>query len=218
MLRYIPAHALCNADILLDNETAPGTPAASKSVIWVDSTTKKGPLQTDDSGVVHGIISTNYNPSGTASLALGTTDQYIPNSNLLLPAYGMQVGAMFRWYINVTKTAAGVATPIFTIRIGSALSTGDTSRLVLTGAAQTAVLGGGTLIITVMVRTVSASGVIVGNFTVPAPSFGTGQTSTAVSSTFDNTGTIGGQSVGISVTTGTSAAWTIDGTRAELIQ
>src|ERR1700730_5135368 len=180
MLRYIPSHAICNADILLDNELAPSTPAASKSVIWVDSTTKKGPLQTDDSGVVHGIISTHYNPSGTASLALGTTDQYIPNSNLILPAYGMQVGMMFRWYITVSKTANGVATPIFTVRIGTGLSTADTSRLVITGAAQTAVLGGGILFIGVEVRTVSATGIIVGNFTAPSVSFGTGQTSTSI--------------------------------------
>ena len=35
------------ADILIDNQTAPSTPASGKSVLWVDSTTKKF-LQTDD--------------------------------------------------------------------------------------------------------------------------------------------------------------------------
>jgi hypothetical protein len=206
------------ADILLDNEAAPSTPASSKSIIWVDSTTKKQ-CHTDDSGVVHGLISSNYSASGVASVILGTSDAYITNSNLLLPAYGMQVGQLFRWYLNVSKTAAGTATPIIQVRIGTGLSTSDTSRLTMTGLAQTASTGGGgTLIIMVQVRTVSASGVIVGNFTVPHATFGSGQTTTVVSSTFDNTSTIGTQSVGISINAGASSAWTIDSVRAELIQ
>ena len=35
--------------ILIDNQTAPSTPASGKSVIWIDSTTKKL-AQTDDGG------------------------------------------------------------------------------------------------------------------------------------------------------------------------
>ena len=205
------------ADILIDNQVAPVTPAGSKSVIWVDSTTKKL-TQTDDAGVHHGILSTNFSASGAASQVPAVTDTYITNSGLLLPGYGMQVGQILRWYLAVSKTAAGVATPIFTVRIGAAQSTGDTSRLVLTGGAQTAVLGGSIILVAVQVRTVSATGVIVGNFNVGAASFGTGQTSTAISATFDNTATIAGQFVGLSVTIGASAAWTIDAVRAELIQ
>ena len=43
------------ADILLDNETTPSTPASSKSILWVDSTAKRL-MQTDDGGTHRGLI------------------------------------------------------------------------------------------------------------------------------------------------------------------
>lgn len=205
------------ADILIDNQSAPTTPAGGKSVLWVDSTTKKA-IQTDDGGVHHGLISACFSASGAASQTTAASDTYITSSGILLPAYGMQVGMLFRWYIDLFKaTSAGTATPIYTIRIGSAQTTADTSRLVLTGIAQTAAVGGGTVIVTVQVRTASASGIITGNFSAPGVTLGVGQTSSTVSSTFDNTSTIGGQYVGISVNSGASTTYTIDSVRGELI-
>lgn len=205
------------ADFLLDNQAAPTTPGSSKSILWVDSTTKKQ-THTDDSGVHHGTLSSNYAQSGVASLAVAATETYITSSNILIPAYGMQVGMMFKWYLNLVKaTFTGTAAPIWNIKIGTLLSTSDTTRLALTGIAQTNATGGGLVIILVQVRTVSASGVIVGNFSAPGVTLGVGQATTAVSSSFDNTTTIAGQSIGLTATPGTNTTYTVDSVRGELI-
>lgn len=194
------------ADILIDNQTAPTTPAAGKSVIWVDSTTKK-PVVTDDGGVRRGNpLSRNF--AAAAQGALATTEVYLTGSNILIPSFGMEVGQTYVWYISAVKTAASTAAPIWTWRIGAAGTVSDTSRLALTSTqAQTAVASDGCLVAMLQVRTVSASGVITAAGPTGAPGFGGGGSGT--SSTFDNTG-LAGQYVGLTVTTGTSAAWTIN--------
>lgn len=199
------------ADILLDNQAAPTTPAAGKSVLWVDSTTKKL-IQTDDGGAHRGMISKNF---ATASQGAGfASDTYITNSGILIPSYGMQQGQVYRWWVSMSKTGAGVATPIAQVRIGSNQSTADTSRLTLTGTAAAATASGGHMIVTAMVRTVSASGVLVGGLGFSNSLFGGG--ADAVSSTFDNTA-LAGLYVGLSFNAGASASYTIDGVHAELI-
>ena len=194
------------ADILIDNQSAPTTPAASKSILWVDSTAKRQ-LQTDDGGIHRGIVA--HNNSVAAQGAIATTEVYLTGSGLKIPSYGMQVGMTFVWYISASKTAASTAAPVWTFRIGAAQSTSDTSRLALTsGQAQTAVASDGTLIASVTATTVSASGVIIGSGGAGSVGFGGG--GSGASSAFDNTGTIAGQFIGLTVTTGTSAAWTIN--------
>jgi hypothetical protein len=194
------------ADILIDNQTAPSTPAAGKTVIWVDSTTKKI-VETDDGGVRRGApLSRNF--AAAAQGALATTEVYLTGSNILIPSYGMEVGQTYIWYISAVKTAASTAAPIWTWRIGAAGAVGDTSRLALTSTqAQTAVASDGCLVAMLQVRTVSASGVIVGGGPQGAPGFGGG--GSGASSTFDNTA-LAGQYVGLTVTTGASAAWTVN--------
>jgi hypothetical protein len=140
-------------------------------VLWVDSTTKKGVIQTDDSGIHHGILS--HNNSTAAQGAITTTEVYLTGSGIKIPSFGMQVGMTFVWYISASKTAASTAAPIWTWRIGAAQTTGDTSRLALTsGQAQTAVASDGTLIAMVTVPTVSATGTIAGSGPCGAPGFG----------------------------------------------
>lgn len=201
------------ADILLDNQSTPATPAAGKSVIYVDSTTKKL-AQLDDGAVVRGLLSRNYS---TASQGAGfSSDTYVTNSGILIPGCGMQAGQTYRWYISLSKTAAGTAAAVFTFRIGSAQTTSDTSRLALTAPlAQTAAASSGLLICSVHVRSVSASGVIAGGVGVAA-SAGLGSGADGASSTFDNTA-LAGQYLGLSINGGASAAWTITGVTAELI-
>src|SRR5882724_1949284 len=103
------------AQLLIDNQTAPTTPAASKSVLWVDSTTKKL-VQTDDTGRHLGFLSRN---DATASQALGTGNTYVTNSGLLIPSFGMKAGQLYRWTISLSKTAAGVAAAVVGISIGT---------------------------------------------------------------------------------------------------
>lgn len=202
------------ADILMDNQTMPTTPAASKSVVYVDSTTKKL-VTLDDSGKAQGVLSTISSASGVASQSIVTSDTYLTKSEIQIPASGMQVGQLYEWHIIVTKNATGTSAPVFTVRTGTNASTADTSRLVLTGAAATAATGGGVIIVSVQVRTVSASGVIVGNFVVPQLSFGAGQQTTAVSGTFDNTA-LQGQYLDLSVNPG-AATYTVDAVKGFLL-
>jgi hypothetical protein len=194
------------ADILIDNQTAPTTPASGKSVLWVDSTTKKQ-VQTDDSGVHHGIISRNT--ATAAQGALATTEVYLTSSNLLIPSMGLTAGMVMIWYIGVVKTAASTAAPIWTWRVGAAGTVADTSRIAATSVqAQTAVASDGTLVATCTVRTAGTSGILYGAGPSGAPGFGGG--GQAASAAFDLT-ILGGQYIGLTVTTGTSAAWTVNG-------
>jgi hypothetical protein len=201
------------ADILIDNQANPATPAAGKSLIYVDSTTKKLATE-DDTGKVLGTLSRNWS---TASQGAGfAADTYVTNSGLLIPTAGMQVGMQFRWMISLSKTAAGTAATVLQFRIGSNQTTADTSRLSLTASiAQTAAIAEGLLIASLTVRSVSASGVIAGGFGMAA-SVGLGGGKDGVSATFDNSA-LAGQYVGISVNGGASAAWTITSVQAELV-
>lgn len=202
------------ADILLDNESAPSTPTSGKSLLFVDATTKKL-AQMDDSGLLQGILSRN---SATASQGAGfATDTFVINSGLLIPSSGMKAGQLYRWQITLSKTAAGTAAAVYTVRIGTNQSTADTSRLALTATvAQTAAVSQGMLLVNVQVRSVSASGVIAGGVGIASNSAGLGGGIDGVSSTFDNSA-LAGQYVGLSINGGTSAAWTLTSVHAELI-
>jgi hypothetical protein len=208
------------ADILIDNQTAPTTPASGKSVLWIDSTTKYL-VQTNDTGRHTGDFSRN---DATASQGAGfATDTYVTNSGLLIPSFGMKAGQLYRWWISLSKTAAGTTAAAVTVRIGTGQATSDTARLTLTqGVAQAANAVSALLIVFVGVRNVGASGVIAGGFgftqsygtTAGTQGFGNG--ADGVSSTFDNSA-LAGNYVGLSINGGTSAAWTISHVAAELI-
>jgi hypothetical protein len=201
------------ADLLIDNQSVPSTPAAGKAVVYIDSTTKKVGL-VDDAGLVRGTLSRN---AATASQGAGfASDTYVTNSGLLIPSCGMKAGQLYRWRITLSKTAAGTAATVLTVRIGSTQTTSDTSRLALTSStAQTAAVAEGILYIEVGVRNVSATGVIAGGFGFAA-AVGLGGGKDGVSSTFDNSA-LAGQYVGLSINGGASAAWTITHVDAELI-
>jgi hypothetical protein len=201
------------ADILVDNEALPSTPASGKSVLLVDTTSKKF-CQLDDSGRPNGILSRN---DATASQgALATTDTYITNSGILVPSFGMKVGQLYEWVITLSKTAAGTAAFVLNVRLGNAQSTGDTSILALTQAiAQTATASSAIMHVVMGVRSVSATGVVAGAFAFSSVSaFGDGKD--GASATFNNSA-VGGQFMGLSFTTGASAAWTLTHVSGRLV-
>ena len=199
--------------ITLDNQTTPTTPSAGRSALFPDSTTKKL-VQVDDAGVQHGILSRNT--ATAAQGALATTEVYLTSSNLLIPSFGLPAGAVMVWHISVVKTAASTAAPIWTVRVGAAGAIGDTSRIAATSTqAQTAVASDGTITATVSVRTAGASGILVLGGPCGPPGFGGG--GSLASSAFDISSAIGGQYIGLTVTTGTSAAWTVNGLSCYLI-
>lgn len=202
------------ADILIDNQSLPTTPSTGKSVLYVDSTTKKS-AQLDDAGAVHGMpLSRSYS---TASQGPGfAVDTYVTSSGILVPSCGIQAGSVFRWYITLSKTAAGTAATVLTFRLGAAQTTADTSLLALTATvAQSAAVDEGVLIVSLGCRTTGATGVVAGGFGF-ASAAGLGGGKDGVSGAVDISAAAG-KYLGLSINGGAAAAWTITSVTAEML-
>jgi hypothetical protein len=214
------------SDILLDEQSVPSSPASGQGLIYPDSTVSRL-VYIDDSGrkFVFGGMSNASIANQTANAA----DTYLTDSDLLIPSFGLQARTRILWQVSASKTAAGVATPIYSVRIGSARTTaGDTARLAITGPAQTAVADVGTLNVLLTIRSVGASGVIQGtawwdhrgtaaNTTTSGVGFAndtTGHTE-ATSAGFDNSA-LAGSYIGLSVNPGTAGVWTITQVHARM--
>src|SRR5687767_11489060 len=91
----------------------PPTPSQDSARIFVDSIAEILCVK-DDSGRVRG----QSNNSSIASQGAGfATDTYVTGSDLIIPSFGLQARTMFRWVLSASKTAAGTATPVYSIRI-----------------------------------------------------------------------------------------------------
>lgn len=148
-----------------------------------------------------------------AQAITANTVTYLTGSGILIPSGGIVQGQRYIWAIGVSKTAVGVATPIWTPRIGTAQTTSDATVLTITSTAQVATLSGTLIIVSCEVRTASATGVIVGAISTGAASFGIG--GNVVSGSFDTTGKAG-QRFGLCVNSGASAAWTVNSVFGEV--
>lgn len=202
------------------------TPSSGYGLIFVDSVAKILAIK-DDAG-------TYKARSGNAAIAAQgagfATDTYVTNSNILLPSWGLQAKTVIRWQISASKTAAGVAAPVYTVRIGANGSAADTSRLALTGPAQTAIADIATLNVMLTVRSVGSgtSAVIQGTAwwdhrgTAASSTIGTGFANDGsghvegTSAGFDSSTLVGGTNyIGLSINGGASAAWTVTQAVAE---
>lgn len=206
---------------LLLNETAgQNTPSAGKASVFVD-TQATGVFVKGDDGRYYG---RSYRSAIAAQGAGFSSDTYLTNSGLLLPAFGIQAQTQVLWRVSASKTAAGTATPVYTIRIGTAQTTSDTSRLALTGPAQTAVADIGTLFVMATVRSIGASTSAVIQGTAWWAHRGTAADTTTsgvgfandttghvegTSAGFDSTAIAANSYIGLSVNGGASAAWTV---------
>lgn len=212
------------ADIVLDEQSKPATPSAGTGLIYPDSTASLLAFL-DDAGLVHG----RTDNASIASQGAGfSTDTYVTDSDLLIPSHGMQARGKYLWRISASKSNASTATPIYQIRTGSLRTTGDTSRVSLTGPAQTAIADIGTLNIMATVRNIGGSGVIqatawwdhrgtAASTTVSGVGFANDVTGHVEGSgTFDNT-TMAGLYIGLSINGGTNASWTLTQVWAEAI-
>jgi hypothetical protein len=209
------------SDILLEEQSTPATPSAGQGIVYIDSTSSKLSF-VDDAGRKYVVTGGGLTNSSIAALTVNAADTYLIDSDLLIPSFGVQARTRFTWNVSASKTAAGVAQPIYNVRIGSARSVaGDTARLVLTGPAQTAIADIGTLTIMVTVRSVGAAGVIQGtafwahrgtaaSTTVSGVGFANDTTGhvEGTSAGFDNSA-LGGSFIGISVNSGTAGVWTV---------
>lgn len=199
--------------LFIAEESAPATPSAGNAVVFPDSGNSVVYTK-NDAGLYVG----QDTVARTTQIASHSADTYY--QGYTLPSWGMQAGMAFRWTFPVTKGAAGVATPIFTVRIGAAGTTADTSRLAITAGAQTAAADSGVIQLTVTVRSVGASGVLQGGVQIQHALASTGFAATgtagfaltqATSAGFDNQASaIGGQILGLSVNPGASGAWVVE--------
>lgn len=213
------------ADLLLDQQSVPSTPAAGQAVIFVDTTAPtSGICVRLPSGLV---LARTKNGSIAADATGFAADTYVTNSDLQIPSFGLQVRTKFVWQLSFSKTAASTTTPAYAIRIGTNRTTADTARLTLTGPAQTAVADIGTLNILVIVRIVSGVGTIQGtawwdhrgtaaNTTTSGTGFANDSTGhvEGTSATFDNSA-LAGSYVGLSIFAGATSVWTLTQVQAE---
>jgi hypothetical protein len=198
------------ADLLLDEQGFPATPAAGQMVCFPDSSNSQW-VQKNDAGIYLG----DQSASIVAQIAAHSADTYY--KGLQLPSFSMQPGMVFEWYFPVSKGAAGVAAPAYTIRIGPNQSTADTARLVINGPAQTAAADIGFVRIMVTVRSVGVAGVLQGMAWLQHNLAATGFANTpaglsiveGTSAGFDNTA-LQGQFVGLSVNPGAAGAWVVN--------
>lgn len=148
--------------------------------------------------------------ASTADVVANAADQYllgIPMANLPMLA---EMSVYFATV--VTKTAAGVATPIWTLRIGTAGTTADAAICVFTGPAQTAAADIGVVELIGNLRNVGAAGILAMGLTLSHDLAATGFANQGnvvrqtISSGFVTT--TAGLIIGLSVNPGAAGVWT----------
>ena len=203
--------------ILITEQTVPVTPAANEVVQWPDMVLSS-PFVKDAAGRAWGRShrSSIANQTGFAS------DTYVTGSGILVPSFGVQAQTMFEWIMSVSKTAAGVAAPVYQLRVGGLQTTADVSLMSMTGPAQTAVADVGVLTILVTVRSVGAAGVFqaiaIWNHNAVITGFSVDDAGAIQGTSAGlNNSAFGGAFVGLSINGGASAAWTMTQVRANAI-
>lgn len=167
------------------------------------------------------------NSAATQQAIAAATRTYIAGSALNVGAVGgLKVGTRLRWVFNMAKTAAGTAASTFDIAFGTAGTTADTARVSFTKPAGTAAADEGRVVIEAVVRSVSATGVVVGLFNLTHNLAATGHAQipsvnvATVSSGFANNVGVGDGSdfyVGVCLTSGASDAITVEAVDAEAV-
>jgi hypothetical protein len=179
-------------------------------------------MHMEDAGFVVYPASQNRKNISTADQGLAASALAVISGSSI-DAANMKVGTVLQWRINMDKTAAGTASQTFGVAFGTAGTTADTVRL-STGFAtgtQTAVADVAEVKIRVVVRNVSATGVVHGSFHLdhnlastgfaPVPNVDAQQTS----GTFDLT--VAGLLATISTTPGAAAVTTVHQCIAERV-
>lgn len=147
-------------------------------------------------------------------------DTYVTGSGVPTKAR-LRVGSKYRLLLHVSKTAAGVAAPVLTLRVGTAGTVADTARLTFTWTAGTAVADEAVIEVWVTVRAVGATAVLQGVAEMRHRLVTTGFNSTAslvpltaLSAAFDATSAA--TIIGASLNGGASAVWTVKLVHADL--
>ncbi|SRR6266511_2645858 len=208
------------ADILIDEQAAPATPAAGQQLIWVDNAAGLGLMSRDDSGSVFP-LSGNMNKSTASQTLVAATDTVVTGSRILIPSSGLTVGMVYHVRLSMSKGAVGTTGLIWTVRLGTLGTTGDASQWTHTGVAQTAVAETGFYELLCTVRSIGASGVLQATLSVVRTG-GTAATGFASVPAAEVTGAgadkswVSGQGILLSLNGGTGGTPTITQCVAEL--
>jgi hypothetical protein len=165
-------------------------------------------------------------PNPTVSVAdqsIGASvTNYITGSDLHVSAgRPLKAGTVLRWHVSAKKTGAGTVACTFDLRVGTAGTTGDTSRASLSTGTQTGVADVAHIFVQSVIRSIGASGTIHTHMELAHNLAATGWAATnaveteTTSAAFDTTAT--NLIFGLSLTTGASYAITISECVAELI-
>lgn len=206
------------ADFLVDTQAAPNTPAAGQSILFPHVSSKRWATK-DDAGRV--LTIDGIQNESIADQVANAADTYLVGSALAVPSHGLQARARFRWRAWMSKTAAGVATPTWTVRIGTLGTVADAARLVFVGPAQTAVIDAGFVEIECLLRNVGAAAVLTGvlymshNLQITGLALVPTPTVLVTSAAFDST--VANLIAGVSINPGAAGVWTHTGIVSELV-
>lgn len=157
----------------------------------------------------------------TANQATGfATDTYVTGSNITMPSGIPDAGTHYEVTFAGSKTAAGTATPIVTLRFGTGAAITDTALCAFTFSAGTAATDNFVFTVRGLFRTVgSGTSAVVQGVTslVSQPTTGTSLLIHAVpvtSAGFNST--TANAIMGVSLNAGASAVWTLNYVRATL--
>ncbi len=145
---------------------------------------------------------------------------YLSGSAIAIPAGGLKAGTRYRLLFDVTKTAAGTASPVITLRFGQAGSLADAAIATLTFPVQTAAVDEGRFSLEVTFRSADAAAVVQCScgLTHTLASAGLanspGPARRATSAPFN--ATLAGAVIGVAVNAGAAAAWTVNLVQASL--
>jgi hypothetical protein len=166
-----------------------------------------------------GTIVRNFSTS--AQVLTAEVPTYITGSQLKVPPGGLKVGSKIRFRLGLAKTGAGTATSTFAIVFGTAGTVADTARVSFTKPAGTAVADEGFVTIEATVRSVSATGVVVGNFVLVHNLASTGHATVPVVTLVTTSSGFPTNAedlyVGLVVTTGASDVVTVHQIESELV-
>lgn len=206
------------ADISFDEQGTPTAPFGVQNILYPDSSTKRW-TQRDSTGrciTLGGVRSWNV-----ADVVANAAETYLAGSAIEVPQHQLQAGTTFRWRMYMTKTAAGVAAPIWRVRVGFSGTVADAQVLIFTGPAQTAVVDAGYVEIHAVLRNAGAAAVLAGGLSLTHNLATTGlatvgsPTLVNVSAGFNTVAV--GLFVGVTVNPGTAGVWTHQVVTAEAL-
>src|SRR5262245_4958764 len=208
-------------------EATPSNPSASRVKGYFTTATGNRLRSLDSSGNITLYPYLSSNASTAAVSSAYATDTYLAGSSITIPTAGdWTVGETYYCVFDMVKTAAGTATFIITVRMGTAGTTSDTAILTLTYGAGTAAVDTGMFEVWVTFRTVGSgtSAVIQGVTQCAHHLAATGLVSTGASGTGIILGTSAGFNsttptiIGLSVNGGTSFSGTNTLVQAQLVK